>query len=251
MIESLWFAFVAFLLIGYVVLDGFDLGAGILHLFIARSREEREQIVASIGPVWDGNEVWLITAGGTLFLAFPKLYAISFSGFYLPLILILWLLSFRALGIELRHHVHDPLWQDFWDVAFSLASLLLAAAYGMALGNVVRGITFDADGRFFAPFWTHFGVADPVGIVDYYTATVGVTAVVCLALHGALWISLRTAGGVEARAVKAIWPLYIATIALVIATTAVTLFVQPRVLENLGKYPIGAVFPLLAVGSLV
>ncbi len=251
MIESVWFVAVAFLLVGYVVLDGFDLGAGILHLVVGRTRAEREQIIASVGPVWDGNEVWLMTAGGSLFLAFPKLYALAFAGFYLPLTLVLWLLVFRALGIEIRHHLHDPLWQDFWDVAFSLASLVLALALGVALGNVVRGVTFDADGSFFAPFWTHFGIGDPVGIFDYYTVLVGVTAVAALALHGALWIALRTVGGVEARAVRAIRPLFALVVLLAVATTAASLAVQPRILHNLARYPIWAVLPALAVAGLV
>src|SRR5512147_2155113 len=124
--EILWFSIVAFMLAMYVVLDGFDIGAGALHLFIAKTEDERRSILAAIGPVWDGNEVWLIAAGGTLYFAFPLLYASSFSGFYLPLMIVLWLLMLRGLGIELRHHVDHPMWRSFWDVVFAIGSGLLA-----------------------------------------------------------------------------------------------------------------------------
>ena len=124
--ETIWFAIVAFMLAMYVVLDGFDLGAGIVHLFCCKKDDERRIVLNSIGPVWDGNEVWLLAAGGTLYLAFPKLYASSFSGFYLPLIIILWLFMFRGLGIEFRHHSKNPLWRSFWDVMFSFSSILLS-----------------------------------------------------------------------------------------------------------------------------
>src|SRR6516162_321643 len=135
-----WFWLVAIMLTVYVVLDGFDLGAGAIHLLVAKTDEERRQVLASIGPVWDGNEVWLLAAGGTLFFAFPVLYASSFSGFYLPLIIVLWLLMLRAIGIEFRTHIDDKLWKGFFDVVFGLASILLVIFFGAALGNVIRGV---------------------------------------------------------------------------------------------------------------
>src|SRR6266481_2222026 len=113
--ETLWFILVAFMLVGYVVLDGFDLGAGIIHLLVAKTDHQRQLVLKAIGPVWDGNEVWLIAAGGTLYFAFPVVYASSFSGFYLPLMIVLWLLMLRAVGIELRGHVESPLWRSFYD----------------------------------------------------------------------------------------------------------------------------------------
>src|SRR5277367_5493653 len=134
--ETLWFCLVALMLAGYVVLDGFDLGAGIVHLIVARSDSERRQVIGSIGPVWDGNEVWLLAAGGTLYFAFPELYASSFSGFYLPLMMVLWLLMMRAIGIEFRAHIEEQVWKSFWDVTFALGSTLLAVFFGAALGNV-------------------------------------------------------------------------------------------------------------------
>ena len=153
---TIWFSLVALMLAGYVVLDGFDLGAGALHLIAARTDAERRAVLESIGPVWDGNEVWLLAAGGTLFYAFPLLYASSFSGFYLALNIVLWLLVFRALGIEFRMHLAHPLWCAFFDAAFSAASILLIVFFGAALGNVLRGVPLGGDHYFFAPLWTDF-----------------------------------------------------------------------------------------------
>src|ERR1700746_503869 len=137
---TIWFCLVAVMVAGYVVLDGFDIGAGILHLWVARSDTERRAVLASIGPVWDGNEVWIVAAGGTLYFAFPALYASSFSGFYLPLMMVLWLLILRGTAVEFRNHITSPVWMPFWDFMFSMASVLLAIFLGAALGNVVRGV---------------------------------------------------------------------------------------------------------------
>src|SRR5438552_13494434 len=133
--ESLWFILVALMLTAYVVLDGFDLGAGIINLFVAKNHDERRLVLRAIGPVWDGNEVWLLAAGGALFFAFPLLYASSFSGFYLPLMVVLWLLMLRGIGIEFRNHINSPVWKPFWDAVFCGASFLLSIFFGAALGN--------------------------------------------------------------------------------------------------------------------
>jgi cytochrome d ubiquinol oxidase subunit II len=154
--ETLWFCLVAVMIALYVMLDGFDLGAGVVHLLVAKTEPERRQVIASIGPVWDGNEVWLLAAGGTLYFAFPLLYASSFSGFYLPLMMVLWLLILRGIGLELRNHVDAPLWKSFWDATFALGSTLLAIFFGAALGNVVRGVPLNHDGYFFLALWTNF-----------------------------------------------------------------------------------------------
>src|ERR1044072_6828603 len=182
--ETLWFILVALMLTAYVVLDGFDLGAGIINLYVARNHEERSLVLRGIGPVWDGNEVWLLAAGGALFFAFPLLYASSFSGFYLPLMIVLWLLMLRGVGVELRSHVNDPLWWSFFDFVFSFASLLLAIFFGAAIGNVVRVVPLDAKGYFFEPLWTNFRAGSNPGILDWYTVLTGVLALVTLALHG-------------------------------------------------------------------
>ena len=198
--ETLWFCLLAWMLATYVVLDGFDLGAGILHLFVAKNEAERRQVIRSVGPVWDGNEVWLIAAAGTMFFAFPKLLAVALSGLYLPLMIVLWLLIFRALGIELRHQLDDRLWTQFWDFAFAGASFLIAVCLGAALGNIIRGVPLKQDGTFFEPLWTDFKVGPDTGILDWYTLLVALTATLALTHHGALWLHARTDEAVAERA---------------------------------------------------
>ncbi|HEX2872588.1 MAG TPA: cytochrome d ubiquinol oxidase subunit II [Polyangiaceae bacterium] len=247
---EVWFWLLASMLAVYAVLDGFDFGVGILHFVLAKTPAERDTLLRSIGPVWDGNEVWLVAAGGTLFGAFPALYAAAFSGFYLPLMIVLWLLLFRALGIELRHHIDNPLWHQLWDVAFSGASALLALFFGAALGNLLRGLPLNEQGEFFEPLWTDFRVGEVTGILDWYTLLVGVTATLALTLHGALWISLKTEAELQTRAktvVRQLWPVLLL---LTIATTAASASVQPQLWLNVTRYPLGVVLPLLAFAGL-
>jgi len=248
---ELWFWLVAGVLAAYAVLDGFDFGVGMLHFVVAKTRDERDTLLRSIGPVWDGNEVWLVAAGGTLFGAFPVLYATAFSGFYLPLMIVLWLLLFRSLGIELRHHVDNLLWHQLWDVAFSVSSGLLAFFFGAALGNLVRGLPLDEKGEFFEPLWTDFRVGEATGILDWYTLLVGVTATVALAVHGALWLVFKTAGPVQERARRLAQRLWPALVALTLATTVASGVVQPRLAINIARYPVGVVCPMVALASLV
>jgi cytochrome d ubiquinol oxidase subunit II len=248
--ETLWFCLVAFMIAGYVVLDGFDIGAGIIHNFAAKDDHGRRKILASIGPVWDGNEVWLLAGGGTLYFAFPKLYASSFAGFYLPLMMVLWLLIFRALAIEFRNHIASNVWRPFWDVAFGGASTLLAVFFGAALGNVVRGVSLDKDGDFFLPLWTDFRVGADVGILDWYTILVGVLAALTLTLHGSLWVAYKTDGEVRERAHRYAQRAWYGTAGLTLLVTAATFAIQPQVPANFGRYPFGVVFPLLAVAGL-
>lgn len=248
---QVWFWLLAGVLTVYAVLDGFDFGVGMLHFVLGKTQAERDTLLRSIGPVWDGNEVWLVAAGGTLLGAFPALYATAFSGFYLPLTIVLWLLLFRALGIELRHHIDDPLWHQLWDVAFSGASALLALFFGAALGNLVRGLPLNEKGEFFEPLWTDFRVGNVTGILDWYTLLVGITAVVALAVHGALWVSLKTTLELQERAqscARTLWPLLTL---LTVATTAASIYVQPQLLRNVARFPFGAVLPLLAFSGLV
>src|SRR6201981_3734983 len=156
--ETAWFIIVSVMIAAYVVLDGFDLGAGIIYLVVAKSSDERRKVLRSIGPVWDGNEVWLLAAGGTLYFSYPQLYASAFSGFYLPLMMVLWLLMLRGIGIELRSRMDNPVWQGFFDVVFAGASALLAIFFGAALGNVIRGVPLRSDGYFFEALWTNWRV---------------------------------------------------------------------------------------------
>jgi len=184
------------MVIAYVLLDGFDLGAGIINFFVARNHHERSLILRAIGPVWDGNEVWLLAAGGALFFAFPLLYASSFSGFYLPLMIVLWLLMLRGVGVELRSHVDDPLWWSFFDFLFSFSSLLLAIFFGAAVGNVIRGVPLNSEGFFFEALWTDFRLSPYPGILDWYTVLIGVLALATLTVHGAHYIALKTEGDI-------------------------------------------------------
>lgn len=252
-LELVWFTLTAAALAAYVVLDGFDLGVGIVHLFVAETKAERRLTMATIGPVWDGNEVCLLAAGGTLVLAFPKMYAVTIGGFYLPVQLLLWLYIGRALGIEMKHHhVGGPLWDELWDAVFAVSSLLIALFLGVALGNVVRGVSFDETGRFFAPLWTTFSPASAeVGILDGYTVLVGAAAVAGLAAHGALWLAHRTEGATAARAKSLAERLLLAVGLLAGATTAATFLVQPRAMEAMTSRPALLVFPASACAALI
>jgi cytochrome d ubiquinol oxidase subunit II len=249
--ETVWFCLVAVMIALYVVLDGFDLGAGAIHLLVAKTESERRVVLRSIGPVWDGNEVWLLAAGGTLYFAFPALYASSFSGFYLPLMIVLWLLILRGISIEFRNQIASPLWISFWDVTFSFSSLLLAVFYGAALGNVVRGVPLNANGYFFEALWTNFRLGGETGILDWYTIVVGVAALAALVLHGALWVAMKTEGRVNERARRLARPAWWATALLTILVTVLTFRVQPHVPASLFARPWGYVFPLLALAGLV
>src|SRR5882762_221641 len=167
--QMLWFGLASATLAIYVVLDGFDFGAGALHVWVARNDRERRQVLAAIGPFWDGNEVWLLATGGILFLAFPKVLASGLSGFYFAIMLVLWSLILRGIAIEFRSHVASPLWRQAWDTVFCAASALLAIFLGAALGNVVRGVPLDARGWFSLELFTDFSAREPVGILDWYT----------------------------------------------------------------------------------
>lgn len=197
---DLWYAIVAGMLTVFVLLDGYDFGAGMLHRWLARDEDERRRVLAAIGPFWDGNEVWLLAAGGALFMAFPAVLAAGLSGFYFAIFLVLWCLIGRGLAVEFRSHVQDPLWRSFWDTAFMLTSALLALFFGVALGNVVRGVPLSADGWFTLPLFTTFRTTGEVGILDVYTLAVGLFAVLALAVHGAAFVAVRTDGALRERA---------------------------------------------------
>jgi cytochrome bd ubiquinol oxidase subunit II len=247
---TLWFMIVAVMVSAYVVLDGFDLGAGVIYLGAARTPEERRSIMRAIGPVWDGNEVWLLAAGGTLFFAFPLLYASSFSGFYLPLMIVLWLLMLRGIGIELRAHMKNPVWLGFFDVVFCVSSALLTIFFGAALGNVVRGVPLGADGYFFEPLWTNFRAGSNPGILDWYTVLTGVIALVTLTAHGSLYIAVKTEGDLNRRARTVAlwaWPLQIL---LTVAGLIATIYIRPTVLDNYKQHVTGFLIPAVVYGAL-
>jgi len=245
-----WFLLVAVMIAAYVVFDGFDLGVGVLHLFIARTEEERSLLIRTIGPVWDGNEVWLLAGGGTLYFAFPLLYASGFSGFYLPLMIVLWLLILRGIGVELGMHLDTPVWRGLFNGSFGIASLLLTVFYGAALGNVIRGVPLQRDGYFFLPLWTNWRVGPQPGILDWYTVIAGIVALVALALHGAHYAALKTGGGLQLRARRtaaALWP---ALVVVTVVSLAATLSIRPSLLDNYQRMPVLDAIPALVALSL-
>lgn len=248
---TVWFCLVASMIAAYVLLDGFDLGAGAIHLFVARTDEERRQVLASIGPVWDANEVWLIAAGGVLYFAFPELYASGFSGFYLPLMMVLWLLILRGIAVEFRSHIQSIVWNPLWDFVFCASSALLAIFYGAALGNVVRGVPLDGTGYFFEPLWTNFRLGAVTGILDWYTVLVGLLALFALVMHGSLWVRLKTSGAVSERCSRFADRAWWAVLAFTILVTIVTFSIQGHVKQNFSRWPAAYVLPLIAVAGLV
>jgi cytochrome d ubiquinol oxidase subunit II len=234
---AFWYGALAAMFATYAVLDGFDFGAGALNLFLARNDRERREVLAAIGPVWDGNEVWLIAGSGTFFFAFPRAYAAGFSGFYLPLMLALWLLAMRGIAIEVRSHLENPLWRAFWDAGLCGASALMALVLGVALGNVLRGAPLDASGSFMAPWFTHFRARGTTGVLDWYTLLVGAFALCALCAHGALFIAWRNEGPVRDRALHAariLWPVVAAMGLFVIAATGL---VRPEIYRGLLSRP--------------
>jgi cytochrome d ubiquinol oxidase subunit II len=248
---TLWFCIVAVMLAAYVILDGFDIGTGAIHLFAAKSDDDRRKVLRSIGPVWDGNEVWLLATGGALYFAFPQLYASSFSGFYLPLIMVLWMLMGRAIGLEFRSHIEGPVWKKLCDSVFAVSSILLAIFYGAALGNVVRGVPLAPDHYFFLPLWTNWRVGPNPGILDWYTVLSGVVALVALSLHGAHWVALKTDGDLQQRVRKASLILSPALLVLTLLSLIATLSIRPEVLRNFKLAPIGYIIPFAVFGSVV
>ncbi len=259
--ELFWYIVLMTMLAVYVILDGYDFGAGIIHLFVAKTEEQKRAITNAIGPFWDANEVWLIAAGGVLFFAFPTLYASSFSGFYLPLMMILWLLIFRAIGLELRGQVHNKMWETIWDKAFGIASLLLALFFGVALGNVVRGVnlgnvvngvsTQEAH-YFFLPLWnpTFSPQAEQLGIIDWFTLLLGIVGVVALTIHGANWIIFKTNSDLNQQLRKTVFNLNFVLLGLVIITLLVWHIIEPNPFHNFIDFPWLWVFPLITFTGL-
>jgi cytochrome d ubiquinol oxidase subunit II len=250
MMAFVWFWLVAEMIVGYVVLDGFDLGVGVLHLFLVRTEEERRATLASIGPVWDGNEVWLLAGGGTLYFAFPLLYASAFSGFYLPLMIVLWLLILRGISIELRNHIEVGVWRALLDGVFGLSSALLTIFFGAALANVLRGVPLNGDGYFFLPLWTNWQPGIHPGILDWYTVIGGLVALVALTLHGTLWLTIKTSGDLAQRARRIVTPLWLALAVLTVVSLAATIIVRPASLNNYFTYPFTFAVPVGVIASM-
>jgi len=248
--ETFWYMAVTLMLGIYVVLDGFDFGVGMVYPLVTRTERERRTVLGAIGPVWNGNEVWLLASGGLLFFAFPKAYAAGFSGFYLALIIVLWLLIARGLALELRSHVDHVLWRQFWDLAFCGASALLAVVFGAALGNLIRGVPLNPDGYFFVALWTNFMTGPEPGILDWYTVLMGLATAAILAFHGANYLAMKCDGELRARASRVSALSGFAVVGLVVLVLATVPFVQPTFRLNYAAHPVGYVFPSLGVAAL-
>jgi cytochrome d ubiquinol oxidase subunit II len=222
-----WYCVVSFMLIAYVTLDGRNFGAGILHLVVARTPEQRRQVIAAIGPLWSWHEVWLVGFGGTLVAVFPRLLAAAFSGYYLALFLILWCLLLRGISLEVGGHINDRLWQTFWDNLFALASLLLATLFGTAAGNLVRGVPLDSQANFSMAFFSNFRPTGNVGLFDWYTVSVAVFSVIILCAHGASYLTLKTEGPVHDRAAEWAKRLWAAVVPAFVAISLESWVVRP------------------------
>jgi cytochrome bd ubiquinol oxidase subunit II len=227
-LNTVWFALVGVLFTGYVILDGFDLGVGVLHLFAVKCDEERRVFLNAIGPVWDGNEVWLVTGGGALFAAFPAVYATVFSGFYLAFMALLCALIFRAVAIEFRSKHPSPRWRAFWDAGFAAGSLFSSLLIGVAMGNIAWGVPLDARGEFAGSF---------LGLLNPYALLMGVTTVALFAMHGAIYLVLKTEGELEARVRRWVNPLIIAFILCYVILTLATLLYVPHITEAFRREP--------------
>ena len=244
------FGVVAFMFTAYVVMDGFDLGSGALHLTVARTDEERRTVIAAIGPFWDGNEVWLLAGGGALFAMFPRVLASGLSGFYLAIFLVVWCLLLRGIALEFRSHLGDGLWRAFWDGTFVLASALLPVLFGAALGNVIRGVPLDRDGWFHLTLFTTFTARPPVGVLDWYTVLAGVFALVALLGHGAAFLAWRTEGAVHERSRTLAGRLYGVLAVLWPIATLATWVVNPALFAALPTRPFAWLGLALAIGGV-
>jgi cytochrome d ubiquinol oxidase subunit II len=240
-LPTVWFLLIGLLLVGYAVLDGFDLGAGIVHLFVARDDAERRSVLNAIGPVWDGNEVWLITGGGALFAAFPLVYATVLSGFYLAVMMLLGALILRAVSIEFRSKETNRLWRLSWDAGFALGSALAAFLFGVALGNIVRGLPLDGGGVY------RGGLA---GLLNPFSIVMGVLTLALAAQQGSSWLVLKTEGAVRARARRTGVASTLVVIVAWFAATDIAWFESNRVFDNFARNPLAWIGPVGAAMAL-
>ncbi len=260
--EIFWYLLITLVLIIFFILDGYDFGTGIIHLFLAKKEKDKEVIAKAAGLFWDSNEVWFVAAGGMLFMAFPTYYASVFSGFYLPLIIVLWLIIFRAIGLELRAQFPYEMWKNIWDKAFGVSSLLLALFFGIALGNIVRGVNLGGFENgvsayeahyFFLPLWnsSFSPLAENPGVIDWFTIIIGIISVVTLSLHGANWIILKTNASINQQLKKLVFKLSIVQAILTFFSLFIWFKVNPNCFNNFLDKPYLVVFPLIYFTGLV
>ena len=223
-----WFVLIGVLLAGYAILDGFDLGVGILHPLV-RGDRNRRLAINSIGPLWDGNEVWLVTFGGALFAAFPEAYATVFSGFYLLFMALLAALIGRAISIEFRSKVSSKVWRNYWDFSFFLSSFVVVFLFGVAAGNMIQGVPVGPDREF------EGSVIDLLGV---YPLAVGGLALSMTALHGAFYLHLKTEDDLQVRVASWRWPLFCVFLAAYIVVTSMTVLMVPHAFDNFSRWPI-------------
>ncbi len=241
LLQVAWFLLIGVLLAGYAVLDGFDLGVGIWHLF-ARKEEHRRMLLQSIGPVWDGNEVWLLTGGGAIFAAFPHVYATVFSGFYLALMLVLLGLILRAVSVEFRNKESSPRWRGLWDIGFAVGSMLPALLFGVALGNILRGLPLDEKMDFAGTF---------PSLLNPYALMIGLLGFAMLAVHGAAWIVLKTEGPLAEQAKGWLHKAWIAYLGLFLVAVFITLIGRFDLLKNYNEVPFLYSVPAVALIAIV
>ena len=242
-LQLTWFILLGVLLAGYAILDGFDLGIGALHLFV-KGDENRRIMLNSIGPVWDGNEVWLVTAGGALFAAFPEVYATVFSGFYTAFMLLLFVLIFRAVSIEFRSKRESARWRSSWDTAFSVSSIVIALLMGVALGNIIAGVPLDAQGEYAGSF---------LSLLKPYTLLVGITTVALFMMHGAIYGVMKTEGELQTKLKSWVNNTIIFFVITYVTTTMVTLIYYPHMIDQFKIYPglfIVALLNMLAIANI-
>jgi cytochrome d ubiquinol oxidase subunit II len=242
-LNTIWFFLIGILLVGYAILDGFDLGVGALHLLV-KSDIDRRMMINSIGPVWDGNEVWLVTGGGALFAAFPNVYATVFSGFYTALMMLLFMLIFRAVAIEFRSKQTMKWWRKMWDVAFSVASIFIAFLAGVAVANLITGIPLNSDKEFIGNFW---------GLVNWYTVLIGITTVSLFMMHGAIYGVMKTEGELQNKLRGWVNNTIIFFIICYITTTMATLIYYPHMIQHFKEFPalfVLALMNMLAIANI-
>jgi len=236
MIE-IWYAILSFMLVMFVVLEGFDIGAGLLQPVVGKTEAERRLVISAIGPLWSWHEVWLVGFGGTLMVAFPSILAVSFAGFYLAFFLLLWCLILRGVSLEVSGHIADPMWRTAWHFVFVASNLLLAILIGTALGNVTRGVPLGADGRFALAFFTNFSPYGYVGILDWYTVSVAVFMLATLAAHGANGLVRQTEGPVHDRSLRIAGLLWKIVLGLLVVVTIETRAVRPDLFSGMFRQP--------------
>ncbi|MGE5812210.1 MAG: cytochrome d ubiquinol oxidase subunit II [Ignavibacteria bacterium] len=242
-LNTVWFILIGVLLTGYAILDGFDLGVGSLHLLVKKDKDRRT-LINSIGPVWDGNEVWLVTGGGALFAAFPEVYATVFSGFYTAFLLLIFVLIFRAVAIEFRSKQEAKWWRQMWDILFSISSIFIAFLAGVALGNIVTGVPIRSDKEFAGDFF---------GLIKPYTILVGITTVALFMMHGAIYLVMKTEGEIQAEIKKWVNNTIIFFVICYVSTTMATLIYYPHMIQYFKSEPwlfILALLNMLAIANI-